>query len=162
VRRAVEWRTPYALDKLCVLVIDDCEPIRELVRGMLRSYGVRDVCTAESGAEGLAMLKSREPDLAICDIGMQLMDGLTFVRAVRDPAKCEDPHVPIIVVSAHSDEKMVEEARESGITEYLVKPITAEALLSRVHQALARPRSYDYGDDPIDPVDAGAARRPDG
>ena len=135
---------PVQYDTLHVLIIDDHDFTRLLLNEVLQGLGcAKDrIFEAEDGASGLRILQERDVDLIICDWQMAPMDGLAFVRTVRDPAKTRNPYVPIIFCTGYSDRKLVENARDAGVSEVVIKPITVKAIESRVASILQKPRDF--------------------
>ncbi len=123
---------------LRVLIVDDNAQMRSILQSMLWAFGVRDVKLAVDGPDALAQFESRAFDVAICDWLMEPMDGYEFVRAVRragDPAIRE---LPIVMLTDQADMRDVLAARDAGVTEYLLKPISADVLWARLAAAFAR------------------------
>ncbi len=82
------------------------------------------------------------PNLVLCDLKMEPMDGLEFVHQVRtDP---DNPHrlVPIIMVTAYADMDAITGARDTGVNEFMAKPISAAALEKRIRHVLEDPRGF--------------------
>ena len=125
---------------LRILVVDDDHHMRKVVRTMLNAIGVRSVTEAASGAAGLATIRDIHPDLVILDWEMPLMDGPEFVRRVRSPGEFPMPDVPIIMLSGHGDRWRVVEAARIGAHEYLLKPISIQALQDRIVAIIGKPR----------------------
>jgi len=73
---------------------------------------------------------------------MAPMDGLEFSRTVRTAGNSPNPFVPIIMITGHTEKHQVEAARDAGITEFLIKPITAQSLFSRIAEVVERPRAF--------------------
>ena len=118
-----------------VLVVEDSEMMRRLVRATMNLLGNFEVGEARDGASALAEIKRRPPDLVISDLSMRPMDGITFTRRVR--AGTDSPDVPIIMITGHSDPETRTTARAAGVTEGVTKPLTPEALLDRVALIMA-------------------------
>ncbi len=115
-----------------ILVVEDDESMRELLRMHLSAAGY-DVRIAEDGiAAGYAVLKTT-PDLIICDIEMPNMDGLQFVAALREDKSL--PKIPVIFLTSH--EESDSRARELGACAFLTKPVLADWLLTEVQRALS-------------------------
>ena len=131
-----------ALEKLNILVVDDNRDMRALLRRILNAGGVRQVREAEDGASALEMLRDEGCDIVLTDLAMTPMDGLAFARAVRAARDTLNPQIPIIMISGHTEKHRVEAARDAGVTEFLVKPITPRGLFARIHDILERPRSF--------------------
>jgi two-component system chemotaxis response regulator CheY len=128
------------IEALRVLVVDDDQYMRKVVRTMLNAIGVKTVFEASDGISGLEVIRQEAPDLVIVDWEMPLIDGAQFVRMVRSPGEFPMPDVPIIMLSGHGDRWRVVEAARIGAHEYLLKPVSTKALQDRIVAILGRPR----------------------
>ncbi len=128
------------LSRLRFLVIEDNTYMRRIIRALLHGYGVREVLEAEDGAAGLDSFSTNSPDVVITDWHMPILDGLEMCRILRHPETSSNPNVPIIMVTGHAEKKRVIDARNVGISAFLVKPISTKALYDRVVAAVANPR----------------------
>ena len=128
------------IEALKVLIVDDDQYMRKVVRTMLSAIGVKTVFEAEDGASGLEELRQQNPDIVIVDWEMPLIDGSQFVRMVRSPGEFPKPDVPIIMLTGHGDRWRVVEAARIGAHEYLLKPVSTKALQDRIVTILGRPR----------------------
>ena len=117
-----------------VLVIDDDPTILELIRHALGRLDRYEVVTAINGAEGLQSYFSAAPDCVIVDIGMPVMDGFQFVRAIRGHSV--SANTPIIVLSALTDDDHQTTGALSGVDEYVAKPFKVSVLCSALERAL--------------------------
>jgi two-component system, chemotaxis family, chemotaxis protein CheY len=140
-----------AVDGPTILVVDDNHHMRMLIMEILRAIGIRDAHEANDGAEALAEMRARRIDLVITDIAMQPIDGVDFVRLVRNSADSPNPTVPIIMITGHSTQSKVVEARDAGVNEFLAKPVTAKGVLDRIHRVIDRPRSFIRTEDYFGP-----------
>src|SRR6185437_2756567 len=131
-----------AFEHLKVLIVEDNQHMRALLRSLLNAIGIRDVAEASNGASALDALRERKCDLILSDLAMQPMDGLEFTRKVRSGNQSPNPFVPIIMITGHTEKHRVEAARDAGITEFLAKPITAQMLFSRIAEIIERPRAF--------------------
>ena len=123
-----------------ILLVDDSSTTRNIVRRMLRQLGVQTIHEANSANSGLETLRSVAPDVVILDWEMPDLSGGQFLRTVRSPDSFPYPETPIIVVSGHSEEKVVTEAFCAGVNEYLIKPISPHSLGARLTEVLLHPR----------------------
>ena len=123
------------------IVIEDEPQIRRFVRGALEAEGWR-VHEAATLREGLAAAGTRQPELLVLDLGLPDGDGIGLIRDVRAWSA-----VPIIVLSARSDEADKIEALDAGADDYLTKPFGTGELLARVRANLRRPRASGSGED---------------
>lgn len=123
-----------------VLVVDDNQFMRKLVRNLLVNVGVKNVHEAGDGITGLEAIRNLSPDVVVLDWEMPFLNGAELVRIVRSPGVFPIPDVPIIMLSGHGERWRVVEAARLGVNEYLRKPISAKALLDRLVTILAKPR----------------------
>lgn len=130
--------------QLRVLIVDDHAFTRLLIREVLQNLGCakEKILEAENGGAGLQILKEYGVDLIFSDWQMQPMDGLSFVRFLREPGKTKNPYVPIIFCSAFTERHLIECARDAGVTEILTKPITVKAIEAKLKAILEKPRKF--------------------
>jgi two-component system, chemotaxis family, chemotaxis protein CheY len=128
--------------KLRFLVIDDNVHMRRILRTLLHGFGARDVYEAEDGAAGLEAFTQYVPDVLIVDWAMPIFDGLELTQMIRQPGANANPYVPIIMLTGHSEKKRVVSARDAGVTEFLAKPVSANALYHRTVNVIANPRPF--------------------
>jgi DNA-binding response OmpR family regulator len=135
------------ISTLSVLVVDDSQYMRKIVRNLLVNIGIKKIYEAGDGIAGLEAIRTVQPDLVILDWEMPLLNGPEMVRIVRSPGVFPMPDLPIIMLSAHGERWRVVEAVRLGVNEYLVKPVSAKALLDRIVSIVAKPRpSVQFGD----------------
>lgn len=133
---------PGGLDRIKVLIVEDKQHMRALLRALLNALGIQEIFEAIHGAAGLELLRSKRCDLILTDMSMEMMDGLEFTRQVRALNRRLNPSVPIIMISGHTERNRVEAARDAGVNEFLVKPITLQNLTARIAEAMERPRRF--------------------
>jgi two-component system chemotaxis response regulator CheY len=154
-------------DLLKILVVDDNHYMRVLLAEILRAIGVVRIFEANDGAEGLQMMRDHPIDLVMTDLSMQPLDGIDFVRLLRNSPDSPNKLAPVIMITGHSTFARVNEARDAGVSEFLTKPLTARGVIERMHEAIEHPRSFvqtgDYfGPDRrrrVDPTYRGPRRR---
>lgn len=130
------------LESLRVLLVDDNQHMRAIVMSVLSGVGVTQIHETRDGAEALAALREWPADLAIVDFQMFPLDGVEFTRMVRNAQDSRNPYLPIIMMTGHSEKHRVMEARDAGVTEFVAKPLTAKAVLERIHAVIYRPRPF--------------------
>lgn len=130
------------LTKVKILVIDDLPFTRSLVRQILKAFGGRDIKDAPDGAKALKIMTTFEPDLIILDWDMEPMNGIEFTQNVRDSEESSNPFVPIIMLSGYSNKDRVIEARDAGVTEYVIKPFSPTSLYNRIQEVIEAPRPF--------------------
>jgi CheY-like chemotaxis protein len=90
----------------------------------------------------LDILSHQPVDLAIVDYNMFPLDGVEFTRLVRTGPDSANIYLPIIMMSGHAEKSRIYAARDAGVTEFLVKPITAKAILDRINAVILKPRAF--------------------
>jgi CheY-like chemotaxis protein len=128
------------IETLRVLIVDDDQYMRKVVRTMLAAIGIRTVFEANDGMSGLDAICKHSPDIVLVDWEMPMIDGAQFVRMVRAPGEFPVPDVPIIMLTGHADRWRVLEAARLGAHEYLLKPVSTKALHDRIISILGNPR----------------------
>src|SRR5215468_6841148 len=129
------------VQSLTVLIIDDNQYMRKVVRNLLVNIGVKNIHEAVDGIAGLECIRAVSPDIVILDWEMPLLNGSELVRIVRSPGVFPVPDVPIIMLTGHGERWRVVEAMRLGVNEFLKKPVSAQALLDRMVSILAKPRA---------------------
>ena len=129
-------------DLLKILLVDDNHHMRVLLTEILRAIGVKEVFEAADGGEALQMLRTHPIDIVMTDLSMQPLDGIDFVRLVRNSNDSPNPLVPVIMITGHSTMRRVAEARDVGVTEFLSKPVTARGVIERISRVVEHPRPF--------------------
>lgn len=132
----------YDLQHLNVLLVEDNEHMQSLLKEILRNFRIKNVRVADDGADAIKAMRTFAVDLIIADWNMQPIDGLEFVRMIRTSSDSANPDVPVIMLTGHTDAHRVFEARDSGITEFLAKPVSAKGLYQRICMIIERPRQF--------------------
>ncbi len=115
-----------------VLVTEDDAPVRNLIVTTLKTHDYKYLI-AKSGAEAVMMASSYNPDVLFLDLGLPDMDGIDVIRQIRSWS-----NMPIIVISARSDNADKVEALDAGADDYLTKPFFVEELLARLRVTIRR------------------------
>lgn len=124
------------MDKPLILVVEDDKAVKNLITTTLDIEGYR-YHTASRGQEALVEAVSQTPDLMLLDLGLPDMDGMEIIKKVRSWSK-----MPIIVVSARSDDGDKIDALNAGADDYLTKPFNVEELLARLRVSLRRMKDF--------------------
>jgi two-component system chemotaxis response regulator CheY len=126
------------MDAIRALIVDDSSVMRKIVERSLRQSGVNlaAVLEAGNGAEALTVLKSHEVDLILSDINMPVMDGLEFVRQMKQQGLAAN--VPVVMITTEGSESQVVEAISSGARGYIRKPFTADQVKDHVIAILGK------------------------
>jgi CheY-like chemotaxis protein len=128
------------VESMRVLIVDDEHYMRKVIRSLLLTIGVKAIHESCDAREGLEAVRSLTPDLVLVDYNMPGFSGAEFVRAIRSPDTFPYPHVPIIMLTGNSDRSLVVEAVRLGVNEYLLKPVSSEALRARILSIITNPR----------------------
>jgi two-component system, chemotaxis family, chemotaxis protein CheY len=110
------------------LVADDSSTMRKIIIRSLQSIGVPSAVEAIDGNEAVALFKPGEFDMVLTDWNMTGKSGLQVIQAIR----AQDKNVPIIMVTTEAEKDRVLQAIEAGVSDYLVKPFTAETLRDKL------------------------------
>ena len=114
------------MNKYTILVVEDDKPVRTLITTTLKANGYRFI-EALTGEEAILQATSHNPDIILLDLGLPDMDGVESILKIRSWS-----NVPIIVISARSEDSDKIEALDSGADDYLTKPFSVEELLARL------------------------------
>ena len=132
----------YELEEISLLVVEDTFPMLVLAKSLLHIFGFRNIHIAKSGEEGYDLYKQYEPDVVITDWFMEPMDGIALTKKIREDKDSPNPYVPIIMISGYASRMRVEDARDNGVTEFVIKPYTAKDLYNKIIQLIEHPRPF--------------------
>lgn len=116
-----------------ILVVDDSASIRKSITYVLTQEGF-STTEAEDGLDGLAKAKGDQFDLVITDINMPNLDGIGFIKKLKEETAYK--FVPVIVLSTESQDTKMQEGRAAGATGWIVKPFSADKLIAVVNKIL--------------------------
>ena len=131
-----------SLNRINFMVVDDNIHAIDLVKTMLRGFGVGSVVEARTITEAKAKLKASSIDIVILDYLMGDEEGVTLARWLRTEVGSPAPYVPIIMLTGHADRQRVYAARDAGVNEFCVKPFTPADLMKRVMAVIDHPRPF--------------------
>ena len=121
---------------LKVLVVDDMSTMRRIVKNVLKQIGFTDLVEAEDGQDALKKLEAGDIGFIVSDWNMPVMQGIDLLRAVRADANLK--HLPFLMVTAEAQKDNIIEAVQAGVSNYVVKPFTAEALQAKLEKIFAK------------------------
>jgi CheY-like chemotaxis protein len=130
------------LESVRILVVEDNAFARRIVVELLKQLGASNFIIAKDGEEAWQEIKKEMPDIVLLDWEMGPVDGHQFLRRVRHDPGSPNPYLPIIMVTGFADRWHVFQARDAGVNEYVIKPISAKALLDRIQAVIERPRRF--------------------
>ena len=114
------------MNKFQILVVEDDSPIRNLIATTLKTHNYKYLL-AQNGEEAIIQASTHDPDVVFLDLGLPDMDGVQIIKKIR-----EWSNMPIIVISARSEDEDKIEALDAGADDYLTKPFSVEELLARL------------------------------
>ncbi len=124
-----------AVDKaMHILVVDDYNTMRRIVRNLLKQLGFDNVDEAADGEEAFKKLNEKVFNLVISDWNMEPMTGMELLKKVRADAKLKN--LPFIMVTAESKPENVIAAKQAGVSNYIVKPFNAETLKMKMSSVI--------------------------
>ena len=115
-----------------ILLVDDSKTMRSIQKSVLAQIGHTEIEEACDGQDALSKVGAFQPELMLVDWNMPNMDGITFVKHIRQT----DKTTPIIMVTTESEKARVIEAIKAGVNNYVVKPFTPDALSQRINETL--------------------------
>jgi two-component system, chemotaxis family, chemotaxis protein CheY len=119
-----------------ILVVDDFATMRKVIRNLLKQVGYENIVEAEDGVIALKILKSQKIDLVVSDWNMPNMTGLELLKAVRSDEDLKA--TPFLMVTAEALQDNVIAAVKAGVSNYIVKPFTAETLNDKITKILEK------------------------
>ncbi len=134
--------TPATLKQLRILIVDPNAYLRGVVADALRRLQIVNIASAASAMEAFTLARTFKPDLVLVDWDAGKMSGLEFTREVRRNSSGMPRETAIILLSAAIDHEQLMAARQAGINEFLLKPISAQAVLSRIGEVILKPRRF--------------------
>ena len=120
------------MNKPLILVVEDDPPVRNLITTTLKAHGYRYI-TAHNGNDALLEASTHNPDILLLDLGLYDIDGMEVIGKVRGWSE-----MPIIVISARSEDRDKIDALDAGADDYLTKPFSVEELLARIRVSQRR------------------------
>lgn len=119
-----------------ILVVDDFPTMRKIIRNLLKQLGLNNVLEADDGTDALQLLNNEAIDLVISDWNMPKMTGLELLKSIR--GNDELSHVKVLMVTAEAKKENILEAIGSGVSNYIVKPFTAQVLQEKIEKIFAQ------------------------
>ena len=120
------------MNKPTILVVEDDGPVRNLMITTLKTHNYKYL-TATQGSEAVMVASSHNPDVVFLDLGLPDMDGVDVIRQIRSWS-----NMPIIVISARSEDEDKITALDAGADDYLTKPFSVDELLARLRVTVRR------------------------
>ena len=115
-----------------ILVVDDMSTMRRIVKNILKQLGFNNLEEAENGQEALTKLKADNYGFVVSDWNMPVMMGIDMLRAIRADEKLKK--IPVLMVTAEAQKENLMEAVQAGVSNYVVKPFTAETMQEKINK----------------------------
>ena len=116
--------------------------MRQCLEHLLRALGVGNVVTVQNGFEAYDQCCRQNPDFVFTDWDMDFQDGPTFVKRIRTDPESPNPFMPVIMLTGYAKHRRVLQARDFGITEFIVKPISAAVVYKRLVALIENSRPF--------------------
>lgn len=113
-----------------IMVVDDMSTMRRIVKNLLKQLGYGNVEEAENGQEALNKLRADKYGFVVSDWNMPVMSGIELLRAIRGDESLKA--IPVLMVTAEAQKENIIEAVQAGVSNYVVKPFTAEILQEKM------------------------------
>ncbi len=130
------------LSDLSVLIVDEHPHMVNIVRAIMRGFGIRDFQDCNSSDAAREALQAAPIDIVITDFAIRPGNGLELIRWIRTADDSPNPYLPVIMLTAYSERSMVERARDSGATEFCAKPVTPQDLYRKMCSVVNHPRAF--------------------
>ena len=115
-----------------ILVVDDMSTMRRIVKNILKQLGFNNLEEAENGQEALTKLKADTYGFVVSDWNMPVMMGIDMLRAIRADESLKK--IPVLMVTAEAQKENLMEAVQAGVSNYVVKPVTAETMQDKINK----------------------------
>lgn len=139
------------LKNIHILVVEDIEPMRELMSGLLKTMGFGKVSLARDGEHGFREFQRYNHDMIITDWHMLPESGLDLTKKIRMSTSSPNRAVPIIMMTGFSARERLGLSRDSGVNEFLVKPFSAGDLSKRINHIVRKPRDFIIAENFVGP-----------
>ena len=121
---------------MCILIVDDQQPMRKTIAFILRQLGLKNVQFAEDGDEAWRILNVGRVDLLLLDWNMPRLSGLSLLERIRKSER--HGQLPVIMVTAEANSDHVVTAAQAGVTDYVVKPFSPDTLAKKLYAVCDR------------------------
>lgn len=121
-------------ENMAILIVDDYKTMLRILKNLLRQMGFNNVDEATDGTTAMKMLRTQKYDMVIADWDMTPMNGLQLLREVR--ANSTSKNTPFIMMSSENGHDYVIQAKEAGVSNYIVKPFNKETLKSKMESVI--------------------------
>jgi len=135
-------RSKTSLNDRTVLIVESQELIRTILVDILRTVGIKNIQIARNGSDGIQQIRTWMPDVIFCDSDIGTISGLELVEWVRTDPSSPNPQVPVIYITSDRNQQTILKARDTGISELIIKPIVPQAVVSRLKSVFINERDF--------------------
>ena len=132
----------YNFSDVKILVVEENQPMTQITVALLKGFGANFIQTAKNSDRAYKAFCEERHDLLLVDWMIKPLDGIELAEKIRMDSMSPNPFVPIVLMTGFSEKRRVIQARDTGITEFLVKPFTANDLYKRIDQIIMKPRQF--------------------
>ncbi len=132
-------------EDVVVLVLDQSRETRQMIRGLLKSLGIRNIYLGEDGVEGIKTLKQTNIDIVVCGLDMPTLGGRDFVRILRREHMHGNQKVPVLLLTSATKIGVIKDARDSGVNEMVAQPFSSQSFIKHFLAALDDHREFING-----------------
>ncbi|MEO0393584.1 MAG: response regulator [Pseudomonadota bacterium] len=127
------------LDYLRIMVVEDEDHLRDVICDSIRHLGIRHVYQATDGQEALSLSEQLRPDMVFCDIQMEPMGGLEYLKRLRYSADSDFATTPVVFLTGTTDQETVMKAKELSVDGFIAKPPRGAAIRDAINRILNNP-----------------------
>ncbi|KRB48926.1 MAG: response regulator [Pseudomonadota bacterium] len=131
-----------SLNRVRFLIVDDNTHAVNLVKAMLRGFGADQLYDAQTVDAAKRRMKMTPCDIVILDYMLNAEEGVAFAQWLRNDPESPAPYTPIILLTGHADRSRIMAARDAGVNEFCVKPVTPADLMKRIVWVIDRARPF--------------------
>ncbi len=113
-----------------ILIVDDMSTMRRIIKNVFKQLGFTSMEEAENGQQALEKLRAQPFGFVVSDWNMPVMSGIDLLRSIRADTALKD--LPLLMVTAEAQKEQIMEAVQAGVSNYIVKPFTAETLQQKI------------------------------
>ncbi|WP_053006156.1 response regulator [Kiloniella spongiae] len=124
------------------LIVDDNPIMQRIVKTILRAFDINNPRVASSAEEAIQALRAMPADIAIIDLDMAPVDGNELIRQLRTEESSPTPYIQIIVLTALAEKTDVTTARDKGMNEFILKPLSPMMLYKAIERIIKQPRPF--------------------
>jgi CheY-like chemotaxis protein len=130
------------LEQISFLIVEPNTFTRSVVRNVLQVFGARLIAEASDGNAAMKIVKEMAPDIVLTDWNMSPINGIQLTRLIRTSDDSPNRYIPVVMMTSYAERHRVIEARDAGISEFVVKPLSAQSLIDHIIEVIEHPREF--------------------